>query len=110
MRIAQSRAALLHAPVTLVFREGGDGYKVVDGMEDIANQRYLPERIERRYSRDAVFEGVSILPLGLAARGKIVFDADGSVPPPGRITLSYGRATRLVEIEAESGKVLLTGH
>lgn len=110
MRIAQARAALLHSPVTLVFHEEGDGYRIVDGMEDMANPRYLPERIERRYSRDAVFEGVSILPIGLAARGNVVFTPDHSDPLSGSITLSYGRATRIVEIEPGSGHVLLTGH
>lgn len=110
MRIAQARAALLHAPVTLVFHEEGDGYKIVDGMDDLANPRDLPERIERRYSRDAVFEGVSILPLGLAARGRVVFENERSDPLSGSITLSYGRATRIVEIEPGSGRFLLTGH
>jgi type II secretory pathway pseudopilin PulG len=110
MRIAQARAALLHAPVTLAFHEEGDGYRIVDGAEDMAHPRYIPERIERRYSRDAVFEGVSILPIGLAARGRIVFGIEGSDPSSGSITLSYGRATRIVEIEAETGHVLLTGH
>lgn len=110
MRIAQARAALLHAPVTLVFHDAGDGYKVVDGMEDMANPRYVPERIERRYSRDAVFEGVSILPIGLAARGRIVFETDKCDPSSGSITLSYGRATRIVQIEPGTGHVFLTGH
>jgi len=110
MRVAQARAALLRAPVTLVFNLEGDGYRVFDGMEDMANPRYLPERIERSYSRDAVFEGVSILPLGLAARGKIVFDTDHAEPASGSITLSYERATRIVEMEAGTGHVLLTGH
>ena len=110
MRIAQARAALLHAPVTVVFNLDGDGYKVVDGMEDMANPRYLPERIDRSYSRDAVFEGVSILPLGLAARGKIVFEPEHTDPASGSITLSYGRATRIVEIEPGSGRVFMTGH
>jgi hypothetical protein len=57
-----------------------------------------------------VFEGVTILPIGLAARGQVLFDGERSDPRSGRITLAYGRATRIVEIEEESGHVLLTGH
>lgn len=110
MRVAQSRAALLHAPVTLVFHDEGDGYRIFDGMEDMAHPRFLPDRIERRYSRDAVFEGVTILPLGLAARGRIVFDGEHADPASGSITLSYERETRMVEIEPGSGRVMLTGH
>ena len=110
LRVAQSRADLLHSPVSVVFRENGDGYKIVDGLENVARPRDLPERIERLYSRDAVFEGVSILPLGLAARGRILYPGDGSPPEAGRITLSYGRATRLVGIETETGRVHVSGH
>jgi type II secretory pathway pseudopilin PulG len=108
MRIAQARAALLHSPVSVVFDENGDGYKVVDGVDERPDQPYWMDRIERRYSRDAVFEGVSILPLGLAARGKIVFEGGLAELPSGRVTLSYGDSTRIVELEGGTGKVLLT--
>jgi type II secretory pathway pseudopilin PulG len=110
MRIAQSRAAILHSTVSVVFREDGDGYRVIDGTDGLVNSTYRPERIDRRFSRDAVFEGVTILPIGLAARGQVLFDGERSDPRSGRITLAYGRATRIVEIEEESGHVLLTGH
>lgn len=110
MRIAQARADLLHSPVTLVFHEEGDGYRIVDGTGDGMNTSLSSERIERRYSRDAVFEGVSILPLGLAAQGKVVFESERPKPATGSITLSYRRATRIVELEPGSGHAHMTGH
>jgi len=110
LRIAQARAALLHSPVTLVFNEDGDGYRIVDGMGDELGSSQSPERIERRYSRDAVFEGVSILPLGLAAQGKVVFESERPDPASGSITLSYRTATRIVEIEPGTGHAELIGH
>ena len=108
MRIAQARAALFHSPVSVVFEENGDGYKIIDGVDEMPNLIDRVDRIERQYSRDAVFEGVSILPLGLAARGKIVFEGDLTDLPSGRVTLSYGKSTRIVELESGTGKVLLS--
>lgn len=110
MRIAQARAALLHAPVSLMFHEDGDGYRVVDGTGETAILPHAADRIERRYSRDAVFEGVTILPLGLAAHGKVVFESERPEPSTSRITLAYKRATRTVEIEPGTGHAILTGH
>ncbi|MFN0007897.1 MAG: hypothetical protein ACKVXR_08310 [Planctomycetota bacterium] len=110
IRIAQARAALLHSPISLVFHEEGDGYRIVDGVGDGASPTPSSDRIERRYSRDAVFEGVSILPIGLGAQGKVVFESDRPDPASGSITLSYRRATRIVEIEPGTGHAHLTGH
>jgi prepilin-type N-terminal cleavage/methylation domain-containing protein len=107
LRIAQNRAILLRRPVSLVFAENGDGYRLVDHLESHSPDRPDFERIERRYSRDAIFEGVRILPVGLAARGELVFPCDGREPPPGRIMVSYREETRTLEIEGGTGRILL---
>ncbi len=109
MRLAQNRASLLHRPVSLIFREDGDGYRIVDGLEDSPLPRRGPERFERWYSRDAIFEGVKILRVGLGAGERLVFDGEGSTTPVGRITLSYEEETRTLELEAGTGRILLTG-
>ena len=108
LRIAQSRAILLRHPVSLVFEEDGDGYRIVDRTEGPVSDRAEAGRVERRYSRDAIFEGVRILPVGLAAQGEILFPSDGREPPPGRIMLSYRDETRILEIENGTGRILLT--
>ena len=108
LRIAQNRAVLLRHPVSIVFVEDGDGYRLVDRTEGPATDRADFERIDRRYSRDAIFEGVRILPVGLAAKGEIVFPCDGREPPPGRIMVAYRDETRTLEIEGGTGKILLT--
>lgn len=108
LRIAQNRAVLLRHPVSIVFAEDGDGYRIVDRTERQAVEHPDFERIDRRYSRDAIFEGVKILPVGLAAKGEILFPCDGREPPPGRIMVSYKDETRTLEIEGGTGKILLS--
>lgn len=108
MRIAQNRALLLRHPVYLVFYKSGDGYRVVDDLKEGAMVRQGYERIERRFSRDAIFEGVKILPDGLASGECIAFPSDGRLTPSGRVTLSYGDETRTLEIENGTGRILLS--
>jgi prepilin-type N-terminal cleavage/methylation domain-containing protein len=108
MRIAQNRAVLLRHPVYLVFFKEGDGYRIVDELEESAFSRAGFERVERCFSRDAIFEGVKILHLGLAANDRVVFPPDGGEPPAGRLMLSYGSETRTLEIEGGTGRILLT--
>jgi len=108
LRIAQNRAILLRRPVSIVFAKDGDGYKLVDRTDAVTADRSDFERIERRYSRDAIFEGVRILPVGLGAKGEIVFPSDGREPPPGRIMVSYREETRTLEIEDRTGRILLS--
>lgn len=109
MRIAQNRAVLLRHPVYLVFYKEGDGYRIVDELEEGSFSRQGFERVERRFSRDAIFEGVKILHLGLAASDRIVFPCDGGEIPAGRLMLSYGDETRTLEIENGTGRILLSG-
>lgn len=108
MRIAQNRALLLRHPVYLVFYKEGDGYRVVDDLNETTFVRQGFERIERRFSRDAIFEGVRILHDGLASNDCIAFPSDGSQMPSGRLMLSYGNETRTLEIEGGTGRILLS--
>jgi hypothetical protein len=89
-------------------RRGRRCYRIVDRTERQAVEHPDFERIDRRYSRDAIFEGVKILPVGLAAKGEILFPCDGREPPPGRIMVSYKDETRTLEIEGGTGKILLS--
>jgi hypothetical protein len=108
IRIAQNRALLLRHPVYLVFYKAGDGYRVVDDLEESSFPRQGYERIERRFSRDAIFEGVKILRLGLAAREYVAFPSDGSQVPSGRLMLAYGDDTRTLEIEDGTGRIVMS--
>ncbi len=108
MRIAQNRAVLLRHPVYLVFFKEGDGYRIVDELEESAFSRQGFERVERCFSRDAIFEGVRILHIGLAANARVVFPSDGGETPAGRLTLAYGGETRTLEIEGGTGRILVS--
>jgi len=108
LRIAQNRAILLRRPVHFVFSPEGDGYCILDDAGGGQLSRAGFERIDRRYSRDAIFEGVQIIRAGLAATDRIVFSGRDGQSPSGRIMLSYGDQTRTLEIESGTGKILLT--
>ena len=106
MRIAESRAILLRHQVYLVFNPEGNGYRVVDEADSRGDGQSF-ERIDRRFDRDAIFEGVKVLPFGLAERGRILFPCDGREPSPGKLLLAYGNQTRCLEIESGSGRILV---
>jgi type II secretory pathway pseudopilin PulG len=108
IRFAQHRSALIRGPVSLVFYDQGDGYRLVDGDEADPRADKRRDRVDRRYSRDATFEGVRILPMGLAADERIVFEGADFEGPSGRIALTYGDHNRLLEIESGTGKIVLS--
>ncbi len=109
VRLAQNRSTLLRRPVSLVFHANGDGYRIVDGSEEASEPHLQLDRVERRYSRDAVFEGVSILRNGLAREGRLVFPGGSGKEPAGILTLDYRGESRAVELEAGTGRILLRG-
>lgn len=105
LRIAQNRAAVLHAPVSMVFAPDGEGYRVVGGAGEAPPSGKDPGVISRRYSRDAIFEGVRISDLDLGPGRLVVFDALGFVTTGGRITLSFRGESRTIEIASGSGMI-----
>ena len=105
LHLAQSRAAYLQEPVECVVAEDGDGYSFVDtGRSDAAHSSVYPLPL-RRYSVDAVFEGVRIDGRELGSSRRIRFDEKGHAQASGAVTLSYRGDSRRVEIEAGQGRV-----
>jgi prepilin-type N-terminal cleavage/methylation domain-containing protein len=107
MHEMQARATSLQIPVEIVFDPQGDGYHAQDcGSADPARARVFP-LVTRRYSRDAVFEGVRIRRLQLKGADRIRFDAAGRSLTEGVIVVGYRDDARVLELHSERGFVCL---
>lgn len=109
LRSAQNRAAARRAPVEVRFFEDGDGYEAVD-----AYGRHLPDpggggAFVRRYSRDAVFEGVRLANLDGTLAHPVRYDARGFAEEDARLVVTYGGASRQVSLEGGTGLVEIDG-
>jgi prepilin-type N-terminal cleavage/methylation domain-containing protein len=93
LRLAQTHAICLHAPVEVVFRPDATGYHVVLP----ENDQFLPNaELPRIYPADAVFEGVRIETRRLPHENRLVFDARGHVARDAWITLSFRGEARTI--------------
>lgn len=107
MREMQARATSLQIPVEIVFEPAGDGYHAEDrAAADVHRSRSFP-LVSRRYSRDAVFEGVRIRRLELKGSDRIRFDASGRSQTDGVIVIGYRDDARVLQITSERGLVYL---
>jgi prepilin-type N-terminal cleavage/methylation domain-containing protein len=99
----QARATSLQIPVDLVFDPSGDGYHAEDrGTPDPRRSRLFP-LASRRYSSDAVFEGVRIRRLGLKGADRISFDPTGRSLTSGTIVVGYHSDARVLELRPDRG-------
>jgi prepilin-type N-terminal cleavage/methylation domain-containing protein len=99
----QARATSLQIPVDIVFDPSGDGYHAEDrGTPDPHRARLFP-LVSRRYSSDAVFEGVRIRRLELKGSDRISFDEGGRSPTTGSIVVGYQTEARVLELRSDRG-------
>jgi prepilin-type N-terminal cleavage/methylation domain-containing protein len=104
LRQAQIRAVYRNAPVEVRFEADGDGYSIIDlGTGSTATLE--PIGTGRRYSQDAVFEGVHLSALDIGSARSLTFGADGTTAPGGRITVEYHGDARMVTIEPVHGTI-----
>ena len=97
----QARATSLQIPVDLVFDPSGDGYHAEDrGTPDPRRARLFP-LVSRRYSSDAVFEGVRIRRRDLSGSDRISFDPAGRAVTTGTIVVGYRSDARVLELRAD---------
>ena len=94
LHMAQARSSYTHTPIEFVFLPNGEGYYTLDASDSV-----LPsERVPRKYSADAIFEGVEIIDRRLGSQTTLVFDANGHANTDVSITLSFSGHTRTVAL------------
>jgi prepilin-type N-terminal cleavage/methylation domain-containing protein len=98
LRLAQTHAIYLHAPVEVVFHPDATGYHVVLPEHD----EFLPSAERpRSYPADAVFEGVRIQVQRLPDENRLVFDPRGRIERDASITLSFRGEARTILARAD---------
>lgn len=105
LRAAQNRAAFLQTEVRIQFDAEGDGYTVVDDQGRVLASPSGPGDFVRRYSKDAVFEGVTVSHLDCGPMRRIAYDPDGRSPEGGLVVLSYSGDSRVVRVNAGDGLI-----
>lgn len=109
LRAAQNRAAGMGREVEFRFLDAGDGYEAVDESGHYLRDPGGGGAFVRRYSRDAVFEGVQLYCMDLRRGEALRFDTQGFVDRGARFLLSYGGEERLVEIAPGNGFLEVIG-
>ncbi len=110
LRAAQHRSTYTGEQSLFYFVASGDGYLVTGPDGEVVHNPQTDEPFERSYSRDGVFRGVRIDGV-LAADGDriLVYDALGMPLEDVEIRLVYRGSTRVVQVEQESGRILVLG-
>jgi hypothetical protein len=105
IRALQNRAGFYKVPATMRFDQ--DGWRALDSgglpVEGLGEDRPLT----RRFSSDAVFEGVELRDLALGPDNALSIDARGLVTERAELVFVFGPDIRRVEIERGSGHVLV---
>lgn len=105
LRQAQIRAVYRNAPVEVCFEVDGDGYSILDRAGGDDEYPAQSSEVFRRYSQDAVFEGVRFSAIQLEPGRSLLFAADGTTLTGGRLTLDYGGDARTVSIDPARGTI-----
>lgn len=102
LRQAQISAVYRSAPVDVRFEPDGDGYTVIERGAPVSADG---SSVVRRYSRDAVFEGVRVSALPSSAGNVMSFDANGTATPGGSLTITYHGDARTILVDAKRGTI-----
>jgi len=102
LRQAQISAVYRNATVDVRFDPDGDGYTVIERGTRAAADAVS---VVRRYSRDAVFEGVRVSSLPSGAGHVLSFDADGTAQHGGSVTIAYRGDARTILVDARRGTI-----
>ena len=108
LRLAQNRAAYLGTPAVVVFDPGGDGYRVIEGADSPLRAARSSKDYVRRYSRDGVFEGVSITSARFGnGEQSMRYGPRGQALVDGTISLAFRGEQRIVHVERHTGIVTI---
>jgi prepilin-type N-terminal cleavage/methylation domain-containing protein len=109
LRAAQNEAVHRRADVYVHFFADGTGYRVFDeGGRAIANPTGAGDLV-RRYTADAVFEGVRLVSVETGPRKLARFTPDGLAVRGGVVVLEYQGDRRILTLHEGSGLVEITG-
>ncbi len=106
LHATQGRASQLGVSTRLEL--GPDGWRALDE-EGSPLERAGEERIERRLSADAVFEGVSLAAISFGPDRAMSFGPAGQALEGGSVVLRFRGHERRLAVEPASGRVTIDG-
>ncbi|MDF1800638.1 MAG: hypothetical protein P1V81_15790 [Planctomycetota bacterium] len=109
LRTAQNRAAYSHEVLFLRFFEDGDGYEVVTRTGEPIDDPRTGRPFVRRYSIDAVFEGLRITELQAGQDDTIVLSPIGETSDILEARLEFEGEVRLIYAERGTGMITIEG-
>jgi prepilin-type N-terminal cleavage/methylation domain-containing protein len=109
LRGTQNRAAYNRATYFVTVREDGDGSAVRDRAGHVIRHPLGSGDYERRYSTDAVFEGVAISHVNFGDELRIEYDDQGFAVNGGAVELSYRDRKRVILVEPGTGMLEVHG-
>ncbi len=109
LREVQSIAAIKQETVRIEFLGDRDGYRVLDSSGQPLPSPSGPGSFERRYARDAIFEGVEIGRADFEGSPSLHFDENGFAQQQGTVMLLFGGDALIVHVAKPSGRVLIEG-
>lgn len=109
LRDAQNRASSLGEDLWFEFREDGDGYFVRDAGGHLLEGPLGEGPFERRYSGNAIFQGVTIPRADVGEDRAIRYDAEGHAFGTGSVHLRFKDDVRVVTVLPESGLIEIKG-
>ena len=109
LRYAQNAAVMIGQQTLLVIDEDGDGYCVRRASGGYVENPIGGGPLVRKYSADAIFEGIEI-PNVDGPEGRIFrFDRHGFCLQRGQMELRYGDRVRILRLKRGSGRITIDG-
>jgi type II secretory pathway pseudopilin PulG len=110
LRAAQHRAAYLGIDVRFELEQ--DGYRALDPEGRPVARSAGKELLERRFSRDGVFEGVTLEAIDFGDDRAVLFDWRGTSTESGSVRVAFRGESRRLRLERGSASIYLadSGH
>jgi Tfp pilus assembly protein FimT len=109
LRVAQNWASYSQAEFRFVFDADGDGYKVVDADGVTVARPDQKGAFSRRFSIDAVFDGVHLEQIGFGPERSVCFDRHGKARTGGSVEVTFRGQSHRLTLQQNTGRVTVDG-
>jgi len=105
LRAAQHRAAYLGVDVRFELEQ--DGYRALDPQGRVVARSGGKDLLERRFSRDGVFEGVTLESIHFGDDQAVLIDRRGTSTESGSVRVAFRGESRRLRLERSSASIYL---
>jgi len=109
LRAAQNWASIHATEVTFEFTADGDGFRALDQRGHVLQRNDPNGPFARRFSSDAVFEGVRFEAIDFGPDRAVHFNAAGHVLNSGSVAIVFQDERRILHVASGTGRITLEG-